>query len=137
VEGSVTLTLDFEFGYPYDSILLGAIGVHVSEAVSDVGADWQPADQSRLVLQQNKPNPFVPPTLIEYTLAQAGEVSAEVLDVTGRIVQTLFQGAQSEGAHRVSWDGTGESGEDMPAGRYYYRVRAGEEVVSGGMMMLR
>ena len=137
VDGTITLTLDFEFGYPYDSILIGAIGVHVSEEVSGVGGDWRPANEAGLVLHQNRPNPFPPPTSIEYSLAQAEEVSIEVLDVTGRLVQTLFRGEQSEGDHRVSWDGADESGQDMPAGRYYYRVRVGEDLVSRGMLMLR
>ena len=99
------------------------------------GGDYVTTPQSTLL--QNRPNPFGRRTDIEYSLVQGDEVSIEVLDVTGRIVRTLFREEQSQGDYRVSWDGTDDLGNTMPSGKYFYRLRVGAETTARGMLMLR
>jgi flagellar hook assembly protein FlgD len=49
-----------------------------------------------------------------------------VLDVSGRRVRTLAQGARAVGAHALRWDGRDEAGRITPAGLYLVRARTPE-----------
>jgi hypothetical protein len=137
VDGTITLSVGFYFGDIYDSILVGAIGVHVSTPLSAV--DEQPHSDvgTRLSLHQNRPNPFGPSTVIEYSLPDEGKVDLEVLDVAGRVVRVLLRAEQPMGEYRVIWDGRDDLGNEMPSGKYYYCVRAGDTMTSRGMVLLK
>jgi hypothetical protein len=74
-------------------------------------------------LSQNYPNPFNPSTTIEYALPKISHVELRVYDILGNEVQTLVKGKQPAGTHRVQFDGNG-----LPAGVYFYRIKAGEFV---------
>lgn len=50
------------------------------------------------------PNPFAHTVLVNYHLAQAGRVRAEVFDVTGRSVATLFDQVMEPGKLEFRWD---------------------------------
>jgi len=71
------------------------------------------------------------PTL-EYSLPMASEVSIAVYDIAGRRVATLAQGAQSAGAHSLSWDGKG-----VARGMYFCRLQAGSETVTRTVLILK
>jgi len=55
-------------------------------------------------LHPNFPNPFNPSTVIGYQLPEAGFVSIQVYDVTGRLVSTLVDGQVSAGRHQVRFE---------------------------------
>lgn len=78
------------------------------------------------------PNPFVDATDIRFRLARPGPVTLELLDASGRRVQTLLGGEmRGAGEQRVHWSGNGLSSTPLPAGVYYYRIVAGGAVRSG------
>jgi flagellar hook assembly protein FlgD len=61
-------------------------------------------------------------------LGQSARAHADVLDLQGRTVTTIFEGRTlGPGSHFVSWDGRGRSGSSVAAGVYFVRVRAGED----------
>lgn len=72
-------------------------------------------------LQQSYPNPFNASTNINYTLAEAGNVSLKVYDITGRLVTILVDGFQEAGEHAVTWDAS-----DLPSAIYFYRLEVGD-----------
>jgi hypothetical protein len=90
-----------------------------------------------LTLHQNVPNPFNPTTEISYYLPAAADVMLEVYDVTGKRVATLERGRREKGLHVVSWQGIDDAGHSAQSGIYFYRLRAGNEVVSKKMVLLR
>ena len=76
-------------------------------------------------LGQNVPNPFNPKTTIRYEVpAGGGHVAIEIYDVSGRLVRTLVDREETEGAHEVAWDGRDAQGRELPSGVYFYRMRA-------------
>ncbi len=68
-----------------------------------------------LTLAQNTPNPFLDRSVIRFTLAQAGEVSLRLYDITGRRAATLAEGWRGAGAHSVPLEASA-----LPSGVYFY-----------------
>lgn len=71
------------------------------------------------------PNPFRGGTSVLVRLPAAGAVSVTIHDVRGRLVRTLHAGRTTAGEHRFLWDGSGDRGEPLAAGRYYLRADRG------------
>lgn len=59
------------------------------------------------------PNPFTTSTTIEVYVAEAGEVSVQVFDKTGLLVQNIMQGYLPVGSHAFTFDGS-----TIPSGLY-------------------
>jgi len=65
------------------------------------------------------------PATLRYLLgAEAGKVTIDIFDVSGRLVNTLTLGAQSAGGQQAAWAGTDSSGNPLPEGEYTFRVSA-------------
>lgn len=52
------------------------------------------------------PNPFNPMVQIQFDVLRRSDVTIEIYDLTGRLVETLIRGEQPAGTHSVSWDGS-------------------------------
>jgi len=102
-----------------------------------VGTGDEPVAQN-YALYQNAPNPFNPTTVIGYDVAVGGgAVTLEIFDVSGRLVRTLVDGAQSEGQKRAMWDGRDNRGNRVASGVYIYRLRAPGFVESRKMTLVQ
>lgn len=109
-----------------------------SEDPTDVPDPETAAVPTVSVLHPNVPNPFNPATTIEYDLARDGQVRLQIFDVTGRLVRTLVDGAQTRGFRKsVTWNGLDEVGHRVPSGVYFYRLTADEVVATRKMVMLK
>ncbi len=86
----------------------------------------------RFVLEQNYPNPFNPSTSIRYEVASQSNVSIEVYNLMGQKVATLVDQVQSPGAYRAFWNASTQS-----SGVYYYRLKAGNTVISRKMTLIK
>lgn len=109
-------------------------GLTVDAIDTDVAAGTVPL---RTGLAGNAPNPFNPTTTISFTLAAAGPVEIEILDITGRSVRSLVRGVRDAGAHRVLWDGTNDAGREIASGVYFARMRAGGAEETTKLVLLR
>ncbi|MBN2001085.1 T9SS type A sorting domain-containing protein [candidate division KSB1 bacterium] len=77
---------------------------------------------AKFELEQNFPNPFNPHTTIRYSLAQAGRITLEIVNLQGERVIFLVNGEQNAGDHVVFWDGS-----FAPSGIYLCRMVSGEQ----------
>jgi hypothetical protein len=75
-------------------------------------------------LKPNFPNPFRASTEIHFSLAEKGRVNLEVYDANGRRITTLADRDFDAGDHFVTWSGQSASGQSLPKGVYFYRLRA-------------
>jgi hypothetical protein len=71
-------------------------------------------------LFQNRPNPFVAHTDIEFQLPSPGRVRLQIWSPDGRLVRTLLDGEMPPGTHTLRWDGLDDAGHRMPGGVYFY-----------------
>jgi hypothetical protein len=88
-------------------------------------------------LAANYPNPFNPTTTIAYSLPRAGEVTLEIVNVTGQRVRRLVSGLQSAGEHTVVWNGADETGDLVASGVYLYRLGTDMGNVTKKMLLLK
>ncbi len=83
-------------------------------------------------LAPNYPNPFNSRTQIGYTLPAAAPVQLEVFSITGQRVAVLVSEHQPAGWHTVSFEAA-----DLASGVYIARLRAGRQVHTRTMLLLK
>ncbi|MCE5270257.1 T9SS type A sorting domain-containing protein [bacterium] len=90
-------------------------------------------------LAQNSPNPFNPSTTISFAVPEGsnGKVSLKVYDLRGSTVRTLIDEVRTPGAYQVFWDGNDNRGQAVASGVYFYRMQAGDFVMTRKMVLLR
>lgn len=88
-------------------------------------------------LHQNYPNPFNPSTLITFEIPKNEFVQLDIFNNIGQKVRTLVNRNYSAGAHEVVWDGRNNNGLEVPAGIYYYRIKAGDFQQSQKMLLIK
>ena len=79
------------------------------------------------------------PVEVRFTLAGSAvrPVRIDVLDVSGRRVRRLVEGAYGGGQFQVTWDRTSDAGARLASGVYHVRLRAGDEQDSEGVVLLK
>lgn len=85
-----------------------------------------------LSLEQNYPNPFNPSTTISFNLPKECKVSLRVYDLLGREIRNLINDNLSAGNHNIKFDAAG-----LSSGIYLYQLRAGNEVITRKMSLLK
>ncbi len=80
----------------------------------------------------NFPNPFNGETTIPFSIPEGDQVTVEVFSITGQRVAELADGFFPAGRHELHWDAKGAS-----TGIYLYRVRAGREVRTMKMLLVK
>jgi flagellar hook capping protein FlgD len=74
------------------------------------------------VLGRAHPNPFHPRTTIHFRNAEAGRVEIAFWDIQGRLVRKLVHENAPPGDHAMVWDGRDDTGQQVEAGIYFYRM---------------
>jgi hypothetical protein len=99
-----------------------------SEEITTTGNNYS----ASFVLYSAYPNPFNPTTEIRYQMPDARKVNLKVYDTAGRLVATLVNGWQEAGSHEVTFDGS-----KLASGIYLYSLMAGDQVVTGKMVLMK
>jgi len=76
-------------------------------------------------LLQNRPNPFVLATGIDFELPRASRVRVDIYDMQGRLVRGLADRPFEAGRWSLAWDRRSDDGQPMPPAVYFYRMTAG------------
>jgi hypothetical protein len=83
-------------------------------------------------LSQNQPNPANAMTMIQYELQNAGNVTLEVYDMTGRLVVNVDEGKQNAGSHSILIDS-----EKLQEGAYYYSLKSDSHRLTKKMVVTK
>jgi hypothetical protein len=141
-EGNLGLDLVFrartEIEDSYIELTSGAIqdgsyGINQITSPTSVRIETRPEVYA---LADNFPNPFNPETTIKYQLPEAGEVTLEIYNMLGQVVNTLVSEYQTAGRYVYQWDATNSNGQSLSSGVYFYRINAGGEFQSIKKMLL-
>lgn len=90
-----------------------------------------------LKLYGNHPNPFNPSTVIEYYLPDRRRVIIDIYDTAGRPVIRLLDCEQPAGRHALEWNGMDSGGDQASSGVYLCTLKAGKEMRSRKLVLLR
>ena len=97
-----------------------------------VAVEYEPGMPKQIALLQNYPNPFNAQTMIRYSLPEQSQVTIDIFDILGRKIETLVEGPEPAGNHRVRWDASGQA-----SGIYFYRIKAGDFAETKKMQLLK
>mgnify|MGYP002629579600 CR=1 FL=1 len=68
------------------------------------------------------PNPFNPETTIQYRLEVASDITIEIYDISGQLVETLINGFSMPGEHQIIW-----KPKDISSGIYMVQMTLGSQ----------
>jgi len=83
-------------------------------------------------LKQNYPNPFNPSTTIPVSISEFQRVKVDIYDITGRLVQSVFDGNLSSGNYALPVDM-----QRFASGVYLYRLQTNDNVQIKRMTLVK
>ncbi len=84
------------------------------------------------ILYQSYPNPFNPVTTIKYAVPEVVNVELKVFNILGQEVKTLVNETRNPGYYEVQFIAN-----NFASGVYFYRLKAGEYIKTGKMLLLK
>ena len=78
------------------------------------------------------PNPFNPKTTIQYNVQNSELMSLKVLDISGRVVETLFEDIIESGNHEIKWNA-----KRNPSGIYFVKLTSGQKSETQKILFLK
>ena len=123
---SITLISNIDTTKKFYIKYKGGTPTHIEEILPKVFA-----------VSPNYPNPFEDFTIIRYQLPQKEYVSIKILDITGRVVNTLVDGVKRPGYYSVVWHGRDINGKTLPSGIYFCVIEAGKNRVLRKIIKLK
>jgi len=94
---------------------LGEVLLKIDETANSIPDQYQ--------LFQNYPNPFNSHTTLSYILETNSQVSLNIYNIRGQLINTLVDQFQQKGSYEVIWDGIGVAGEPVSSGIYFYELK--------------
>ncbi|MCX6159699.1 MAG: T9SS type A sorting domain-containing protein [Ignavibacteriae bacterium] len=83
-------------------------------------------------ISQNFPNPFNPSTRFKYVVPFNGNVNITIYDISGREIQHLVNEYKKAGEYIIEFNAG-----NLSSGVYFYRIRAGNNVITKKMILLK
>ncbi|MDY0110643.1 MAG: glucoamylase family protein [Candidatus Krumholzibacteria bacterium] len=112
---------------PYVQTGLARAGFQSVVAVGD-----DAVDATRLIVDQNTPNPFRGTATIAYRLAEPGPATLRIYDLRGRCLRTVVADRADKGPNQFTLDAGG-----LPSGVYFYSIEAGNSRVWRRCVVIR
>lgn len=78
------------------------------------------------------PNPFNPIATIAFSLPTPENITLEIFDIHGRLLETLAEGRFAAGQHSFQWDG-----KNYGSGMYLYRLRLDHVQITDKMILIK
>lgn len=92
---------------------------------------------SGIHLEQNFPNPFSTYTTIKFSISESAKVSLKIYDMLGKEVTTLVNEYLPAGAYTYNWNAANANGSKLTNGTYFYRLVAGNQVITKYMLLIK
>jgi len=108
----------------------------LTNSTTSISGDDEPLMQL-LSADPAYPNPFSSHVMLPFTIAESGQVSVCVFDLSGRQVRTITSDEFAAGSHTVSWEGTDGSGNNVTSGVYFVRIWSEGLAVTSRVVLAR
>jgi hypothetical protein len=83
-------------------------------------------------LEQNTPNPFSGKSQVKLTLPESGRVQLVIVDLTGKVLQTVLDKNMGAGTFQITLDAS-----ELASGTYYYQLMSGGVTLTRQMMVIK
>jgi agmatine deiminase len=111
--------------------------ISVEYVIKDVGITGDEVSGAETKLVSAYPNPFNPGTNISFELARPAHVEISIYNIKGHVLKNLIDDFYPHGNHVHYWDGTDNSGKEVAAGVYFYKMKTGNYSAIKKMIMLK
>ena len=91
----------------------------------------------RVIISQNRPNPFNSGTRIDYFLPRQSYVKLKIYNILGQDVKTLISGPRPAGRNSVYWNGCDSKGNEVASGIYLYRMKTDNQYQTRKMIIMK
>jgi len=112
---------------PFNNIIIGEVFV-----LDETGIEGESTLPAATLLHSPVPNPFASSTTVTFELAEPGNVRLNVFDLSGRLMETLVDGAMFTGVHSAVFDGT-----SMASGIYLIRLEDSYQTITTRVVLMR
>jgi hypothetical protein len=100
------------------------------------GVDNPPPVIPTVVALRSAPNPFTERAVVSFDLPRESRVRLAAFDLSGRRVQTIFEGTAPAGTHQVDWDASRTGGRLGP-GVYFLRLETEGKTLMRKLLLVR
>ena len=88
-------------------------------------------------IQSIFPNPFNPSATISFSLKEESAVEISVFNMKGQKVNNLEKGILETGNHSIFWNGKDSNGKNSPSGVYFFKMTAGNVILTERAILLK
>ena len=78
------------------------------------------------------PNPFNPTTQMSMTLNSSSDVTVQVFNMAGQLVDVIVNGQMDKGSYSLTWDGS-----NVSSGVYFIKTEVGSKVHNQKIMFIK
>lgn len=103
---------------------LGFIHIPVELFIMEVVGIDDESNPGIFTVSNSYPNPFNPSTHVKINIPTSAQISANVYNIKGEWVKTLFAGNMDSGAYELAWDGKNSWGQTVANGIYILQIRS-------------
>jgi hypothetical protein len=94
-------------------------------------------DENDLIDIAVYPNPSNGTTNFRFALDNAAHVTLEVYNLAEQLVARIVDNEMGAGIHEVRWNGSASTGKRVAEGMYFYRLQAGNGLITGKLMLIK
>jgi len=109
-----------------------AFSNEVTAVITNLSIEDDTSEPLSTKLLANYPNPFNPSTNISFTLQKDDNVTIEIYNIKGQVIQTLVQGVLPKGRHNIDFNA-----DDVTSGVYFYTMKTSEYKAIRKMLLLK
>ena len=78
------------------------------------------------------PNPFNPSTMISFDVPELQNISVQIFNITGQLIETLINGKLESGEYEILWDAG-----NLPSGIYFVQLKSGNKTLNQKLTLLK
>ena len=119
-------------GSQYASKYQLIVGYQEDFGVANSVSDHQTGLPQTFELFQPYPNPFNARATIQWSLPEAADLTVDIVNLTGQVVETLHQGHLSAGMYSYTWNA-----DAFASGIYVVRMRTADRVFHRKLVLLK
>ncbi|MDP7436874.1 MAG: FlgD immunoglobulin-like domain containing protein, partial [Candidatus Marinimicrobia bacterium] len=124
-----TIEIETSVGAFYVEVTIIVAGLNIDNDIAGIPHTFK--------VHNNFPNPFNPVTRVQIDVPESGHMQVAIFDVSGRLLNTFYNGNITPGYHNIKWDGKNNIGASVSSGVYILNVQLNGKHHSQKMLLVK